>query len=111
MKTDVRRKVANVELNGTRCLQPLFEAIMNAIHAVQEAKVKDDRIVLEVTRNIAQKELFEDISEGTIRLDKRGFPDGRLRAPAETGLRTDSGRGCSRPMSIHFSGHKPPNFR
>ncbi|MEQ8637958.1 ATP-binding protein [Gimesia maris] len=59
MKTDVRGKVSNVKLGRTRCLQPLFEAIMNSIHAVQEAKPKGGRINVEVIRNTAQKELFE----------------------------------------------------
>lgn len=59
MKTDVRGKVANVKLGRTRCLQPLFEAIMNAIHAVQEAKPEKGRIDVEVVRNTSQKEMFE----------------------------------------------------
>jgi len=59
MKTDVRGKVANVKLGRTRCLQPLFEAIMNAIHAVQEAKPDNGRIDVEVIRNTSQQELFE----------------------------------------------------
>lgn len=59
MQTDVRGKVANVKLGRTRCLQPLFEAIMNAIHSVQEAKPISGRIEVDVVRDVQQKELIE----------------------------------------------------
>src|SRR5262245_60168840 len=38
MDIDIRGRINNTKLGYTRCLAPVFEAIINSIHAIQEAK-------------------------------------------------------------------------
>lgn len=38
MDIDIRGRINNTKLGYTRCLAPLFEAIINSIHTIQEAK-------------------------------------------------------------------------
>lgn len=60
MDVDIRGRVANVKLSRSRCLLPLFEAIMNSLHAIEEAQATDGRIEIRVERDKSQKSLFED---------------------------------------------------
>lgn len=60
MDVDVLGRVANVKLGRSRCLQPLFEAIINSIHAIEEAKTTDGRIEVRIERDQTQKTLVDD---------------------------------------------------
>ncbi|MDZ4852863.1 MAG: ATP-binding protein [Pirellulaceae bacterium] len=60
MDVDIRGRVANVKLSKSRCLLPLFEAIMNSLHAIDEAKVVDGRIEIRIERDKSQKSFVED---------------------------------------------------
>lgn len=51
MNTDVVGRVRNVQLPTSKPLLPLFEAIMNSIHAIEDAKISDGRIEIEVVRD------------------------------------------------------------
>jgi hypothetical protein len=50
MNTDVAGRVRNVQLPASKPLLPLFEAITNSIHAIEDAQVHDGRIEVEVFR-------------------------------------------------------------
>jgi hypothetical protein len=51
MNTDVAGRVRNVQLPTSKPLLPLFEAIINSIHAIEDAHEKDGRIEIEVFRD------------------------------------------------------------
>ncbi len=51
MLVDVRGRVNNIDLKPHECLLPLFETIINAIHAIEDAKVKDGSITIKVHRD------------------------------------------------------------
>lgn len=59
MDVDIRGRVANVKLSRSRCLLPLFEAIMNSLHAIEEAQGTDGRIEIRVERDRSQKTLLD----------------------------------------------------
>jgi len=50
MNTDVVGRVRNVPLPVSKPLLPLFEAVMNSIHAIEDSGRKDGRIDIEVHR-------------------------------------------------------------
>jgi signal transduction histidine kinase len=58
MNTDVAGRVRNVQLPTTKPLLPLFEAIINSIHAIEDAHESNGRIDVEVFRD--PKSLFLD---------------------------------------------------
>ena len=60
MDVDVRGRVANVKLGKSRCLFPLFEAIINSIHALEEATNEDKKIEIRIERDQSQKQLFDE---------------------------------------------------
>lgn len=62
MDVDVRGRVANVKLAKSRCLLPMFEAIMNSIHAIGEAATADGRIEIRIERDDSQKPLLPDVA-------------------------------------------------
>lgn len=51
MNTDVAGRVRNVQLPASKPLLPLFEAIMNSVHAIEDAKESDGKIEIEVLRS------------------------------------------------------------
>lgn len=51
MNTDVAGRVKNVQLPTSKPLLPLFEAIVNSIHAIEDAHEKDGRIEIEILRS------------------------------------------------------------
>ena len=57
MDVDIRGRVANVKLSRSRCLLPLFEAIMNSLHSIEESETKDGRIEIRIERDESQKTL------------------------------------------------------
>jgi len=60
MDVDIIGRVGNVKLSRSRCLQPLFEAIMNSLHAIEEAQVADGRIEIRIERDRTQQTLLEN---------------------------------------------------
>lgn len=51
MQTDVAGRVRNVQLPASKPLLPLFEAIVNSIHAIEDTGKRDGRIEVEVLRS------------------------------------------------------------
>ena len=44
MLLDLLGRINNTRLTPSNCLNPLFEAIVNSIHAIEDAQVKDGKI-------------------------------------------------------------------
>jgi hypothetical protein len=59
MDVDIRGRVANVKLARSRCLQPLFEAIMNSLHAIEETGRNDGRVEIRIERDKSQTTLVD----------------------------------------------------
>src|SRR5262245_28101103 len=51
MKIDVPGRVRNISLPASRPLLPLFEAIINSIQAIEDAKQQSGAITIEVIRD------------------------------------------------------------
>lgn len=86
MDVDVRGRVANVKLGKGRCLLPVFEAVMNSIHAIGESGVADGEIEIRIERNNEQQQLVDDSSvsypiTGFVVIDNGvGFTDHHFRS-------------------------------
>lgn len=63
MKTDVPGRVRNVNLPSSRPLLPLFEAIINSIHAIEDAHEPDGVITVRVYRDTSP--LLVEVDKGT----------------------------------------------
>ena len=59
MDIDLEGRVRNTKLPLSRGLLPLFEAISNAIHSIEEAKTQSPEIVVEVIRDTSQGGLID----------------------------------------------------
>lgn len=59
MDLDLRGRVGNTKLPLSNGLYPLFEAISNSIHSIEEAKERDGRIEIEVIRDNSQASLID----------------------------------------------------
>jgi hypothetical protein len=57
MNVDLIGRISNVILGEKRPLQPLFEAVVNSIHAIQSLKIKTGRITITVGRDETQGNL------------------------------------------------------
>ena len=81
MRIDIRGRVQNTRLPHSNCLLPLFEAISNSIHAIQDARNGTGRIDVTIHRDTSQKTINPDqlltapVSGFTIRDDGVGFTD------------------------------------
>ncbi len=65
MKLNIKGRVSNISLPVSRPLMPLYEAISNSIQAIEERKIKDGRIVIEIEREkslVSQQENAENDS-------------------------------------------------
>jgi hypothetical protein len=60
MDLDLRGRIANTKLPLSNCLLPLFEAISNSIHSVEEAKSNPGKIEVEIVRDTSQGNLIDD---------------------------------------------------
>ena len=60
MKSDVIGRVGNVRLSPSRCLAPLFEAIVNSIQAIDERSEKGGQIDVFVERDTSQHSMEEE---------------------------------------------------
>ena len=59
MLLNVRRKVGEINLKPNEYLLPLFEVIVNAIHAIEESQKSSGLIEIEIIRDEKQQELDE----------------------------------------------------
>src|SRR5579863_9731444 len=66
MITDVAGRVRNVQLPASKPLLPLFEAIINSVHAIEDAKIKDGKIEIEVFRSASSLFAESDRSHAEI---------------------------------------------
>jgi hypothetical protein len=66
MKTDIIGKIRNTELPKSKPLYPLFEAVSNAIHAIEDAKRGRGNINIVLFRATEQPSLFSETTENTI---------------------------------------------
>jgi hypothetical protein len=59
MKVDLIGRISNIPLGLHRPLLPLFEAVINSIHAIQATKRSDGFVDIQVTRDTSQDFMFE----------------------------------------------------
>jgi hypothetical protein len=62
VKTDVTGRLRNIQLPYAKALLPLFEAVVNSIHSIEDAKIKNGKIDVFIIRGYQQAELFSDLS-------------------------------------------------
>ncbi len=55
MLLDLVGRISNTKLAPSNCLNPLFEAIVNSIHAIEDAGVKDGKIRVDIDRAHPQR--------------------------------------------------------
>lgn len=63
MYLDFPNRVENIRLAKSNCLLPLFEAIVNSMHAIEEAKRRDGFVVVTVEREPSPVPLTPDYVE------------------------------------------------
>lgn len=63
MKVDLVGRISNIPLGVNRPLLPLFEAVINSIHAIQVTKRKDGEIDITVSRDETQALLSETMND------------------------------------------------
>lgn len=85
MDVDIIGRVGNVKLSKSRCLLPLFEAITNSLHSIEDAQTTDGRIEIRIERDRMQSTLMEDnstipVSGFTIIDNGVGFTDHHFRS-------------------------------
>ncbi|MCU1250558.1 MAG: hypothetical protein JWQ49_3587 [Edaphobacter sp.] len=68
MDIDLRGRVRNIRLTASESLLPLFEAIVNAIHAVEDAQVNRGRIEVRCVR-ATQARLIDEGAREWVRFD------------------------------------------
>jgi len=59
MDIDLEGRVSNIRLSPSRCLAPLFEAVVNSMHAIEERGQKNGRIDIYVQRETVQGTLTD----------------------------------------------------
>ena len=84
MNIDIQNRINNIKLGYARCLAPVFEAIINSIHAIQEAKVGNGTINITVeraTEGVLGKDwATQPITGFVIQDDGIGFTDEHFRS-------------------------------
>ena len=63
MNIDVIGRVRNISLSKSNALYPLFEAVVNSIHAVSDAEAFNGQIAIEVIRDESQELLPETLND------------------------------------------------
>lgn len=98
MKTDVAGRVRNVNLPASRPLLPLFEAIINSIQAIEDAKEPNGAITITITRDTSAQmfntdKASRDIKAFEIADNGIGFTDDNFSAfqTADTTYKADRG--------------------
>lgn len=97
---DLPHRVDNIPLSRRRCLNPVFEAISNSIHAVEEAgKGQDGRIDVHIVRDTSQSSLDgkpilnQPVTGFTIIDNGIGFTDDNLDSFQTSDTRRKADRG------------------
>ena len=85
MNTDVAGRVRNVELPASKPLLPLFEAIINSIQAVEDAREQHGRIEIEVVREAGifgegEERSLADITGFVVKDNGVGFDEQNFQA-------------------------------
>lgn len=65
MKVDLRGRINNISLPVSKPLLPLFETIINGIHAIEDANVSDGQINIRIQRDQRQESLPLDDGRAT----------------------------------------------
>ena len=60
MKIDLRGRVRNTKLNPANGLLPVFETVINSIHAIEESRPANGKITVTIERSPAQRVLQAD---------------------------------------------------
>lgn len=60
MRIDIRGRVDNTDLPASKWLLPVFEAMVNSIHAIRQRPDRRGEIIVTVERNLSQGVLTED---------------------------------------------------
>lgn len=113
MNTDVAGRVRNVQLPISKPLLPLFEAIINSIHAIEDAKTRDGRIEIEIFRSaenlFAESDRsYAEISGFSVRDNGIGFDEQNFEAftTSDTTYKASrGGKGIGRFMWLAAFGH------
>jgi hypothetical protein len=61
MKLSFDGRIRNVSLPYTHALMPLFEAVINSIHAIEDARITDGKIRVDVKRDMGSSDTFSTI--------------------------------------------------
>jgi hypothetical protein len=61
MQINVKGRVKNIKLAYSSCLKPLFEAVMNSIHAIDSRGNDDGYVCIEIERDLEQELLSSEI--------------------------------------------------
>jgi hypothetical protein len=105
MEVDLRGRIGNTKLPVSNGLHPLFEAISNSIHAIEEAKVTKGHIEIEVIRGTSSSLFGEELPVsqpilGFVVLDNGiGFTDPNFKSfqtSDSTKKKTKGGKGVGR---------------
>ncbi|MHC5779780.1 hypothetical protein, partial [Nostoc sp.] len=85
MKIDIEGRLRNIQLPASKVLLPLYEAVVNAIHSIEDAKIQDSKIDIFIDRGTFQTGLiadgnFADIKGFTIVDNGTGFTDENFEA-------------------------------
>lgn len=104
MDLDLKGRIGNTKLPLSNGLHPLFEAISNSIHAIEEAKENDGLIEVEIVR-LTTNQLFEGDTTGqpitgfVVQDNGIGFTDANFKSfqTSDTMLKkTKGGKGVGR---------------
>ena len=60
MQVDILGRINNVNLSYSKALLPLFEAVVNSIHAIEDANIPDGKINIYVERDDTQLDIEPD---------------------------------------------------
>jgi hypothetical protein len=65
MKVDLKGRINNISLPLSKPLLPLFEAIINGIHAIEDAAIPNGQITIKISRDQRQENLALDDGRAT----------------------------------------------
>ena len=85
MNTSVAGRVGNMTLSAANCLNPVVEAVINAIHAIQFTARPEGEVWVEVYRDVTQKTLDGDetgcpVDSFSVRDNGVGFDEDNYRS-------------------------------
>jgi hypothetical protein len=85
MQTDIQGRLRNISLSPDKVLMPLFEAVINSIHAIQDLGIDNGSIAVRIDRDKLQTGLIDDgelasINGFTIIDNGVGFDDNNYRS-------------------------------